>query len=159
MRKTLKIVCPSCDAVHLVLAQPRGGLHPPCRTCGAPLFTGQPIALDCTTRLQKHVISGEVPVLVNFWAPWCGPCRIMLPEFTRSAKMLEPRLRLVTVNTQDAPALAERHKVQAIPTLILFSRGTEVTRHCGTMVSASIVEFALTRPISAELEDQAVEVA
>ena len=108
---------------------------PRCGQCHQPLFTGQPLELS-SGNFDLHAARSEVPLLVDFWAPWCGPCRMMAPAFTRAATLLEPRLRAAKLNTEDEPELANRFGIRSIPTLILFARGGEVARQSGAMSSA-----------------------
>ena len=124
------IVCPHCDTINRV---PRAKLADGgrCGQCRRGLFEGRPMALD-TARFERHLAKSGVPLLVDFWAPWCGPCRIMAPEFERAAALLEPELRLVKVNVDEEPALAERFQVRSIPTLLLAFAGREVARAAGS---------------------------
>jgi thioredoxin 2 len=140
---SMNIVCPACDAVNRIpparLAERANAV---CGRCKAKLLPGHPIALDDAARFQKHIERSDVPLLVDFWAPWCGPCLMMAPEFEQAATRLEPRMRLAKVNTEAVPALGARFGVQAIPTMILFHRGRELARQSGAMQAAGIVRFA-----------------
>lgn len=149
----LNLVCPTCDAVRRMLAT-QADLGARCDKCGGELFLGQAIALDDVTRLQKHVVSNDVPVLVEFWAPWCGPCRVTAPEFEKAARRLEPRFRLARVDTDAVPEAAERYHVQAIPSLVLFGRGREMARWNGSIKAEGIVRFAKEH-LDAEVEEPA----
>ena len=113
-----------------------------CGRCRARLFPGQPIALDDPARFQRHIERSGVPVLVDFWAPWCGPCRAMAPEFEAAARILEPRVRLAKVNTEAVQGLGSRYGIQAIPTMVLFRNGREAARQSGAMGAAGIARFA-----------------
>src|ERR1700730_18131245 len=121
MDPSLHIVCPHCDTINrvprekLAASAPGGGR---CGHCHQALFDGRPVSLD-TARFERHLAKSDVPLLVDFWAPWCGPCRAMGPEFERAAGAIEPSARLVKVNVGDEPALAERFAVRSIPTIVL----------------------------------------
>lgn len=137
---TQHIVCPHCHTTNRVgaaqLAQ-----APDCGKCHQPLFTGHPVALDEAV-FAKHVSRSDLPVLVDFWAPWCGPCRMMAPQFEAAARELEPHFRLVKVNTEEAQQLAAQLQIRSIPTLALFKGGREVARQPGAMGAADIVRWA-----------------
>jgi len=137
---TLHIVCPHCHTTNRVVAAQLGSA-PDCGKCHRPLFTGHPASLD-EAAFEKHVLRSDVPVLVDFWAPWCGPCRMMAPAFEQAAAQLEPHMRVVKVNTEEAQALAGRLQIRSIPTLALFVGGREVARQPGAMGAADIVRWA-----------------
>ena len=139
MSELLHAVCPHCSAVNR-LPGARVGEAPKCGQCHRPLYSGRPIELSGTT-FQKHIDRNDVPVLVDFWAPWCGPCKMMAPEYERAAGELEPRVRLAKVNTESEPALGSRFNIRGIPTLALFVGGREVARHSGAMRAADIVRW------------------
>ena len=136
----LHIVCPHCHTTNRVAA-PQLGEAPDCGRCHQPLFTGQPAALD-EAAFEKHINRSQIPVLVDFWAPWCGPCRAMAPAFEQAAKELEPNMRLAKVNTEEAQQLGARLNIRSIPTLALFVNGREIARQPGAMGAADIVRWA-----------------
>ena len=125
------VVCPGCQTPNRIPAV-RLADRPRCGKCKQPLFTGHPIVLTDQT-FDLHLTRGEVPLVVDFWAPWCGPCRMMAPFFEQVAAELEPSLRFAKVNTDDNPNLAQRYGINSIPTTALFKGGREVARQAGAM--------------------------
>jgi thioredoxin 2 len=139
MVESVHVVCPACGVVNR-LAKERLADGGKCGKCHNRLFDGHPVAMD-EAGFRRHVESNDVPVLIDFWAPWCGPCRMMAPKFEEAAKRLEPQLRLGKVNTEEAPALASALGIQSIPTLALFRAGREVARISGAMDAARIAQW------------------
>ena len=137
--EVVKIACPSCHALNRVPAA-RLADAPVCGRCKRALFAAHPLALG-TADFDRHVVEGELPVLVDFWAPWCQPCLMMAPHFEQAASHLEPALRLAKVDTEAEPALGARFGIRSIPTLVLFHRGRELARHSGAMGAADIVRW------------------
>lgn len=129
MTEALHVVCPHCDAVNRV-PQARLTEGPNCGQCRAPLFTGEPIALDAA-RFQTHVNRSDLPVIADFWAAWCGPCRMMAPVFERAARSLEPHARFVKVDVDANRQFAAQLGVQGIPALFVFQGGKVAARHAG----------------------------
>jgi thioredoxin 2 len=139
MNDTVHVVCPHCFAVNRV---PTDRLHqgPNCGKCHQPLFPGHPVELD-EARFDAYLTKNDLPVLVDFWAPWCGPCRMMAPAFAHAASQLAPRVLLAKLNTDEAQETAARYGIRSIPTMILFHQGREVARHSGAVGTAEIVRW------------------
>jgi thioredoxin 2 len=133
------VVCPYCEGVNRVPAA-RLSEHPRCGTCHQPLFSGSPLELDAG-RFRRHVKSSDLPVLVDFWAPWCEPCRAMAPVFAQAAAQYDTRLRLAKVNTEAQPGLAGQYGIRSIPTLVLFRQGREIDRVSGALPAAQLTAW------------------
>ena len=140
MSDYVHIACASCLAANRVPAA-RTGADPKCGKCGAPLLEGAPAELG-GAKFDQFVARTGLPVLVDFWAPWCGPCRAMAPHFERAARSLKDRVRLVKVNTEEAPGLAARFGIRAIPTLVLFKNGAEAKRMSGALDVGALERWA-----------------
>lgn len=132
----LNAVCPRCAAVNRVPAG-RSGEAPSCGRCGAALFPGEPVALT-TDAWDRFVGRNDLPVLVDFWATWCGPCRAMAPQFEQAARRLAGRVQFAKVDTDREPELAGRHAIRSLPTLVLMRGGREVKRTSGAMNAAQL---------------------
>ena len=139
MSDSLNLVCPHCAGVNRV---PSDRLHdaPKCGRCKAPLFGGQPVAVD-DGGLQTQIRRSDIPLLVDFWAPWCGPCRVMAPAFEQAAAQLEPHVRLLMIDTEAHQVSAAQFGIRGIPTMILFRGGQERARTSGAMDAGSIVSW------------------
>ena len=135
----LQIVCPQCSAINRV-PENRLVAHPKCGKCGQQLFSGKPIELSQAT-FQRHLQKNDIPILVDFWAPWCAPCKMMGPAFAEAATLLEPRLRLAKVNTEIEQNLGGQLNIRSIPTLVLFVNGVEKARQSGAMNRTGIVQW------------------
>jgi len=135
----VQIACPSCLVANRVPTA-RLAEDPKCGKCGARLLDGKPVEMT-EEGFPPFLRRTELPVLVDFWAPWCGPCRAMAPHFERAAQDLRDRARLVKVNTEEAQGLAARYGIRAIPTLILFRNGAEVKRASGAMDAGALARW------------------
>jgi thioredoxin 2 len=139
MKKSLHIVCPHCHTTNRIRADQLASA-PTCGQCKQALFDSHPANLD-EVAFDKHINRNQIPVLVDFWAPWCGPCRQMAPAYEQAAKQLEPNVRVIKVNTEAVPNLGARYSIRSIPTLALFVNGKEVARQPGAMGAADIVRW------------------
>ena len=139
MHAPLAIPCPHCGALNRVPAE-RVGEHPNCGRCKQGLFNGHPVELT-TANFDAIVTRGDLPVLVDFWAPWCGPCVGFAPTFVQAAAKFEPRLRLAKLDTEAQPQLAGRFGIRSIPTLILFKHGSEIARQSGALNAGQLQQF------------------
>jgi thioredoxin 2 len=134
------IVCTQCGATNRV-APGQDGRTGKCGKCAAALFDGQPADVSGKL-LEKQIARSDIPVLVDIWAPWCGPCRVMGPQFAAAAQASEPEMRFLKLNSDENQDVSARLGIRGIPTMILFRGGREVARVSGTMTSADIIRWA-----------------
>lgn len=136
MSKPFHVVCPKCDAVNRIPPD-RPASEAVCGSCKTKLFDGHPVELD-GRRFQRHAERNDIPVIADFWAPWCGPCRAMAPLFEQAARELEPKARFVKVNVDQEPELASKLGIQGIPALFVMKHGSVVARQAGLTNPATL---------------------
>jgi len=139
MSEPVHIVCPHCGTTNR-LPRERLADAPACGKCKQTLFDGHPVALT-DADFDRHVGKSDIPIVVDFWAAWCGPCKMMAPQFARAAQELEPAVRLAKLDTEAAQGIAARYGIRSIPTMIAFKGGREIARQSGAMDAASIVRW------------------
>ena len=133
MSGTFQLVCGHCGQINRLPAG-RAPTQGKCGKCHAPLFSGHPIEVD-QAAFERHVAHSDLPLLVDVWAPWCGPCRAIAPMFARAAEALEPRVQLLKLNSDEAPEISAKFGISGIPTLLLLQKGRELARISGAMDS------------------------
>ena len=139
MNSSLHIVCPHCNTVNR-LATAKLGDGAKCGKCKKPLFTAHPIELT-STNFQQHIQRSDIPIVVDFWAPWCAPCRMMAPAFEQASTQLEPNIRLAKLNTEQEQHIAAQFGIRSIPTIAIFKGGRELARQPGAMDLSSIIRW------------------
>ena len=139
--ESLHVSCPHCATTNRV-GRSRLADAPTCGNCKAPLFTGQPFALT-TADFARH-INGDVPVVVDFWAAWCGPCRMMAPAYEQAAARVAPGVQLAKLDTEAEPEIASRYGIRSIPTLIAFRNGREIARQSGALPLPQLIQWIPT---------------
>lgn len=139
MSASIHIVCPACSATNRILST-RLSENPKCGKCHKALFSTHPIELN-SANFQQHISRNDIPLLIDFWAPWCGPCKMMAPAFKQASVQLEPRVRLAKVNTEIEQTIASQFEIRSIPTMILFQNSQELARQSGAMSTTEIVSW------------------
>ncbi len=138
----LKITCLKCGQLNRV-PEERLGASAKCGTCGDRLISSKVTEVDLTT-LQKAARNDDLPLVVDFWAPWCGPCRQMGPQFANAATKLSGHARLVKLNTEEFPQASKRYGIRGIPLVATFAKGQEKARQAGVMPTPAIINFVMT---------------
>lgn len=147
MSEPRNIVCGHCGQINRIPAD-RPAVKARCGACHEALFSGHPIAVD-EASFDRHATRSDIPVLVDVWAPWCGPCRAMAPMFEQAAAELEPDVRLLKLNSDEAPELSARLGIRSIPTLLLVHKGSVLARISGVMRADQIVAWARSNIVQA----------
>jgi len=147
MTNPVHVTCPICATTNRIPANrlDAGGT---CGKCGAPLFNHRPVELT-SNNFDRMINNNDIPVLVDFWAPWCGPCKMMAPAFEQAAQQLEPQIRLGKLNTEDEQAIAARYGIRSIPTLAVFKNGKVIAQQSGAMNHEQLISWARSQASTA----------
>jgi thioredoxin 2 len=137
--KSNHIVCPHCNTVNRI-ATDRLPEKPLCGKCKQALFMARPLDLTAGN-FQQHISRSDIPIIIDFWAPWCGPCKMMAPAFAKAAVQIEPRGRLAKLNTEQEQTIAAQFSIRSIPTMVIFKGGQEIIRQSGAMSETDIVRW------------------
>lgn len=142
---SVHVLCPACRKVNRVPAE-RLADQAKCGSCHRPLFSGHPLEVD-EADFHTHVRTNDLPLLVDMWAPWCGPCRMMAPQFQQAAALLEPHVRLLKLNIDDAQAAAAQYGIRSIPTVLLIHRGKVVDQMTGAQNAETLVRWVRSHSV------------
>ncbi len=133
------IVCPSCGAINRI-PNDKLSAHPKCGKCKQALFQGHPVELN-DQNFDRFISKTDIPVVVDFWADWCGPCKMMAPLFAEAAQQLEPKVRFAKLNTELAQQTAARYQIRSIPTLMIFRNGQVIAQQAGAMQTQQLIQW------------------
>jgi thioredoxin 2 len=142
MSDFIHIVCPHCDAVNRISRQ-RSALDGQCGRCHQRLFIQEPVELTAA-RFEKHLTRSDIPLVIDFWAPWCGPCQMMAPQFVQVAAQLEPQVRCIKINTDVNQDIGHRFAIRSIPTILLMKQQREIARSAGAMQAQDLIRWLQT---------------
>ena len=139
MSEYIHLVCPHCESLNRLPVSKRHESGQ-CGKCHKPLFTGSPVDLS-SKNFSRYISKNDIPVVVDFWAPWCGPCKMMAPVFNQAAQQLQPQVQVAKVNTETEQSLAMQYQVRSIPTIAIFKAGKEIARTAGAMDITNLVSW------------------
>jgi thioredoxin 2 len=139
MSQPIHVVCGNCDSV-VRIPDDKLGQEPRCPKCHHALLPGEPLALK-TASFDRHLARNDLPLIVDFWAPWCGPCKMMAPHYEEATRRLQTKARFAKVNSDDEPSLSARFGIRGIPTLIVFKQGQELARQSGAMELGGLLRW------------------